>query len=205
MSSVQFFIFRHGETAWNAEGRIQGHTDIPLNETGRQQAQELAGRLQKMDVQIIFSSDLCRARETANIVSGGAPIIQSATLRETSYGEAEGMLRTEIVAKYGQESWERWVSVDPRDLDFRFPGGESKREQLQRVLAYLEESVIAQPELKKIAVSTHGGVVRRLIHHCKGAPENPIAQLNCLPNYLPNCGLYQLCYAQGEWEFVGQL
>ena len=102
MYPVQIYIFRHGETDWNRERRFQGHTDVPLNLKGREQALELKSHLQRLNPEIILSSDLSRALETAKIASEGMsiPIHISESLREARLGAPEGMLRDEILKKY---------------------------------------------------------------------------------------------------------
>ena len=86
-------LVRHGETDWNAEGRLQGHTDRPLNEHGRNQAKELADRLAGEGADAIYASDLARAKETAEIVGArlGLPVMIDADLREKNWGNWEGL------------------------------------------------------------------------------------------------------------------
>src|SRR5690242_8696605 len=86
-------LVRHGETDWNAEGRLQGQTDRPLNEYGRRQARELAERLAGDGVVAIYASDLSRAKETAEIVGGrlGLPVVVDPDLRERNWGTWEGL------------------------------------------------------------------------------------------------------------------
>ncbi len=201
MSSVNIYIFRHGETDWNRERRFQGHTDIPLNQKGRQQAMELKAHLALLNPELILSSDLSRALETAKIVSEGlfVPIQISESLREARLGAPEGQLREDIIKTYGEESWQKWLSVDPKDIDFSFPEGESKREQRDRALNFILQELETRADLKSVAVSTHGGTLRRLVHHCESSPLEPIA--------IPNCSLYHLEFFRREkkWLYHGPL
>ncbi|MFS4460075.1 histidine phosphatase family protein [Bdellovibrio sp. HCB2-146] len=201
MNRVEIYIFRHGETDWNRERRLQGHTDIPLNETGRNQARELAKKVFELKPELILSSDLSRALETATIVNSllQVPMHLSDHLRECRMGEPEGMLRDEVLALYGQDAWDRWISVKEADQDFVFKNGESKREHLMRMTAYIEGFLSQNPGLKKIAVSTHGASLRRLAHHCEGAPQEGIS--------LPNCALYKLTFDlhSKKWNFESPL
>ncbi len=201
MSSVQIYIFRHGETDWNRERRFQGHTDIPLNEQGRQQALQLKTELAPFSPELILSSDLSRALETAQIVSEGlfVPIHVSEGLREAKLGNPEGQLRDDIIKNYGEQNWQQWLSIDPKDIDFAFPNGETKRQQRDRALKFILQEMEGRPELKSLAVSTHGGTLRRLVHHCEGAPNEPIA--------IPNCSLYHLEFLRLEkkWLYHGPL
>src|SRR3954452_24611267 len=93
MTGTTLLLVRHGETDWNAEGRLQGHTDRPLNEYGRRQAKELAARLAGGHVDAIYASDLSRARETAEIVGErlGLTVVIDPDLRETNWGTWEGL------------------------------------------------------------------------------------------------------------------
>src|SRR5436190_1312043 len=86
-------LVRHGETDWNAAGRLQGHTDRPLNEYGRRQAKELADRLAGEGADAIYASDLSRAKETAEIVGErlGLTVVIDADLREKNWGSWEGL------------------------------------------------------------------------------------------------------------------
>ncbi len=201
MNSVQIYTFRHGETDWNRERRFQGHTDIPLNEQGRKQAQQLKTELAPFSPQLILSSDLSRALETAKIVSEGlfVPIHVSESLREARLGAPEGQLRDDIIKNYGEESWQKWLSIDPKDIDFSFPNGETKRQQRDRALQFILQEITSRLNLKSLAVSTHGGTLRRLVHHCEGAPNEPIA--------IPNCSLYHLEFLRFEkkWLYHGPL
>ena len=198
---VAFFIFRHGETDWNAERRFQGHTDIPLNETGRRQANELAKKIKSLDLNAILTSDLVRARETAEICGKDAnvPVQVFPQLREANLGDAEGMLREEVIAKYGSNAWARWISVKTEDLDFGYPNGELKSDQLARVLNFLRTYLSDNHDFVRLGISSHGGVVRRVVHSCVGAPADPVP--------LPNCSIYHLTYnsEQNLWSYVGRL
>src|SRR5579884_1391455 len=90
---TDLLLVRHGETDWNAEGRLQGHTDRPLSDFGRRQAKELAERLSGERVDAIYASDLARARETAEIVGErlGLPVVIDPDLREKNWGSWEGL------------------------------------------------------------------------------------------------------------------
>ena len=197
MRQTDVLIFRHGETDWNREQRFQGHTDIPLNETGRAQARQLTATLKQLRPHAILTSDLSRARETAEIANSvlKIPIYITPDLRECRLGDPEGMLRSQIASTYGVDTWEKWLSVKVEDLDFCFPNGENKRQHLQRITHYVESFAKTNPQFSTLALSTHGGSLRRLVHHCKGAPIEPVP--------LPNCALYKLSFHHhsGEWFF----
>jgi broad specificity phosphatase PhoE len=188
MQKTEIYIFRHGETDWNKERRFQGHTDIPLNQSGRHQASELALKIKKINPELILTSDLLRAKQTAEIVNDllQVSVIESPMLRECKLGDPEGLLRDEIVSVYGDDAWQRWLSVRKEDQAFGFPNGETKIEHLERMLNYLEYFLEENKQIRKVALSTHGGSLRRLVHHCGGAPESPVP--------MPNCALYRIFF-----------
>src|SRR5919206_4482332 len=120
-------LVRHGETDWNAEGRLQGHTDRPLNDVGRRQARELAERLAGEGADAIYASDLARAKETAEIVGArlGLPVVIDADLREKNWGTWEGLTGDERV-----------------HVEFE---GESTEEHRDRVMAAIRRIVERHP------------------------------------------------------------
>jgi broad specificity phosphatase PhoE len=156
------FLFRHGETDWNREGRLQGHTDTPLNATGLAQAEALTERLRPHRLEAVVSSDLARALTTGRIVAEGlgVPLIREPGLREANIGEAEGLYWPEVKSRFGEALTERWFTDD----DAAFPGGETGLETRSRGLAALRRFVAEQP-YRRIGVSTHGAMVRQLMKH----------------------------------------
>ena len=132
------FLFRHGETDWNREGRLQGHTDTTLNATGLAQAQALAESLRPHRLEVVVSSDLARAQTTARIVAEAlaVPLFIEAGLRETNVGAAEGLLWADAKTRFGEGLTERWYS----DGDVAFPGGETGIATRARGLAGLRRS-----------------------------------------------------------------
>ena len=196
--SKKIFIFRHGETDWNKENRFQGHTDIPLNENGRNQARKLAAQLSSRRIQAILTSDLSRAMETAQILAenlGGIPIQIDERLREAHLGEAQGKTFDEIKSFFGEDLTRRWRSSKPTDADVSYPGGETGTAIIARAFAAMEEFLI-QKDYYQVGISTHGGVIRRIIHSVQTNPKAEVA--------IPNCVLYELNYnpETGIWQFV---
>lgn len=175
------YLFRHGQTDWNLEGRCQGHKDIPLNETGKRQAQALVEVFKKIDVEAIFSSDLSRARETARVVSEskGLPLFLSENLREANLGEAEGMLVKDIIFKFGEETWNGFRFQKGDHLNSGFPGGETRGEGLSRIRNFLFE-VLNRTSYQNIILSIHGGIMRSLVHSFMDDEETPIDIPNCV-------------------------
>jgi probable phosphoglycerate mutase len=200
MSSKAVFIFRHGETDWNRERRMQGQTDRPLNSTGLEQAQSLIPFLREQKIEAIFSSDLLRAQATAKVVAESLqiPIFLSPALRETNLGEAEGLTTDEITAKWGEEIWSRWASIKESDWTFAFPGGENKTQHRIRVQAAIEK-FLAENHYTRIAVSTHGGAMRRLLHHWQPDLSEPVM--------VGNCAIYaaEVQLPDFQWKVLGHL
>lgn len=179
-----FYIFRHGETDWNRERRCQGHTNVSLNETGRQQALLLAQKLLHLPIDIVVSSDLERAYSTGGIVAltKGIPIVVDHRLREMSYGEAEGMLYDDAIKSFGPELWEHFQTFERKYDHIGFPGGETRkivRERFHQALIELVETTNHQT----IGISTHGGALRNILHSF--LPEDHLM----LP--IPNCVVYK--------------
>jgi broad specificity phosphatase PhoE len=157
---VTILLARHGETDDNIEPiRIQGSLDTPLNDTGRAQAAELADRVSGEGIVSLWSSQLSRARETAEIVGeriGLEPTVDP-RFAEGNRGELEGRLWQDV-AREDPELYEAWRRAGE---EFRFPGGESLREQTDRTLAALQD-VRASGRLPALVVA-HGGSIRVLL------------------------------------------
>jgi broad specificity phosphatase PhoE len=156
-------LARHGETDWNREGRWQGWADPPLNDTGRSQARALAEQLREIPFDAVYSSDLRRAHETAEIVGAphGVPIVIDSDLREIDIGSWSGLTRAEI---------------DERFPNSERPDGETREQHSARVLAAVER--IARANLgRRVLVVTHGGTLRTLHHVVSEGPYHPVA--NC--------------------------
>ncbi len=119
------YCVRHGESIYNAEGRIQGQSDIPLSELGRRQSEAVAQALAGLPVEAVYSSPLRRAMETAELIAAalGLEIQTDPRLKEINAGIFQDRLRSELAALYPEEL-ARWTSGDP---DFVIPGGESRR------------------------------------------------------------------------------
>jgi broad specificity phosphatase PhoE len=192
---IEFLFFRHGETDWNKSNLFQGHTDIPLNETGQLQAQLMGQKIQHWNPDVVLSSDLVRAQRTGAAANQhwDAPVVLSPALREMFLGKAEGLHRDEVMKLVGPD-WVKWISPTPADENFGFPGGETKAETRARVLSFLQDYVKKNPQHRRIAVSTHGGVLRRITHGLSGIPEGGVP--------IPNCVTYRLDLTEQGWQFV---
>jgi broad specificity phosphatase PhoE len=163
---VTILLARHGETDDNIEPiRIQGRLDTPLNDTGRAQAAELGERVAGEGVASLWSSDLSRARETAEIVGArlGLEPVVDARLAEGDRGELEGRYWRDVAVE-DPELYAAWCRAGE---GFRFPGGESLREQTDRTLAALADIRTAGP-LPALVVC-HGGSIRVVL--CSADPR----------------------------------
>lgn len=147
---------RHGETAWNAQGRIQGQLDLPLNETGRWQAERLAQALSDEGIEFIYASDLSRASATAQAVAArtGLDVRLDAGLRERAFGSFEGLSFPEIEQRWPEQS-ARWRRRDP---DFGPPGGEVLGDFYARCISTATRLAAAHPGCT-VALVAHGGVL----------------------------------------------
>jgi broad specificity phosphatase PhoE len=137
-------LVRHGETDWNADGRLQGQTDRPLSDFGRRQARQLADELADEELEAIYSSNLSRARETAEIVGErlGLPVELDADLREKDWG-----------------TWEGLTAVERDRVEFV---GESTEAHQERTLRALRRISACHPGNGRVLVVTHGGSMRRV-------------------------------------------
>ena len=156
MSNTEFIVVRHGETAWNAESRIQGHLDSPLNEEGLAQAVLVGECLAREPFDAFYCSDLSRTRQTAQPLAdrtGKSPIL-SEQLRERHLGIFQGLTGVECKAKY-PEDYRRFHDRDP---DHIVPHGESIRQLQGRISSFFRELALCHPS-QKVVVITHGGVL----------------------------------------------
>jgi 2,3-bisphosphoglycerate-dependent phosphoglycerate mutase len=148
-------LARHGETDWNSERRWQGHADQPLNDIGREQARELAETLTGRAVDVVYSSDLLRAHETALIVADrlGLPVEVDAGLREVDVGDWAGRLVSEI-ENADPEGFQLW-----RQGRKAWNGGESYEEMGERVVGAVLRIAGHHPG-QTVLIVTHGGSIR---------------------------------------------
>lgn len=191
-------LFRHGLTEWNQLRRMQGHTDIPLNPEGQQQALALQEYFAQNPVDLFMSSDLQRAKETAAIANRNLrrPLHTNSGLRETNLGQLEGLTLPEAQEKFGVQTWENWLSLDSKYFDFAFPDGESTHQALARFTTTLK-SFCKDYEFQSAGVCTHGLILRRFLHSLK--PELTEA----LP--IPNCVIYTVTWSHEQQKFFFSL
>ncbi|TQJ32261.1 histidine phosphatase family protein [Microbacterium sp. SLBN-146] len=168
-------LVRHGETDWNRDRRIQGRTDIPLNETGREQARHAASALREQlggIAPVVVSSDLSRAEETASIIAESLGVDVSRTyadLRERAYGDAEGVSTSEFFSRWGD-----WYSAD-------VPGAESRDDLRERALTALRRVVRdarrdTAPVSPTVVIVAHGALIREVILHATAGELPPAGE-----------------------------
>ena len=160
-------IVRHGETEWNAEGRIQGHTDIGLSENGAQQARSLGQRLAERQIDVAYSSDLKRTSETARLALGHRNVVLNETprLREYHKGIFEGMTLTEIQTQFPDE----YPKYLEKDLSYAPEGGETTRDVSTRMASIFQE-IKAKHLDETVLVVSHGGALRAAMVSLLGMP-----------------------------------
>lgn len=192
---TRILAIRHGETAWNVDGRIQGQLDVPLNAMGRWQVHRLALAVADDDIAAVYSSDLLRALETAQAVSRGcgAPIVTDAGLRERGFGEFEGLIYTEINTRW-PEMGERWRRRDPT---FGAPGGETLNAFSERSVATATRLAALHPG-QTIALVAHGGVM-----DCLYRAASRIALDAPRSWQLGNAAINRLLYTSQGFTLVG--
>ncbi len=169
------YLFRHGQTDWNAQGRIQGHLDVSLNETGRLQASSLIPHVCRLEIEAILSSDLSRALETARIAASqaNAPVFSDPGLREIHFGILQGLSREEIRERLGEDLSHRLRHEPLSDADMEALGSETG----EQVRARATETIlrfVRERSYRRIGVASHGGVIRRLILAATGEFPSPV-------------------------------
>ena len=167
------FLARHGETEWNRVGRWQGKTDIPLSEVGRSQARDLGERLRDRGIAEIHTSDLCRARETAEIVAttlGITRVSFDPRLRERGFGCFEGLTREECAARHA-DAWQRYLA----DRRVTPPDAEPQADVVARMLEAMTALAVSADRSGPVLVVSHGGAIRTFVHTVTGAAPPPLA------------------------------
>lgn len=198
MSTTKLCLIRHGETSWNAERRLQGHTDIPLNATGMLQARQMAQALKdiKLTFDVLYTSDLKRAADTANAVVElfGVDAQVDSELRERHFGALQGLSIGEAPLKRP----DIWQAHTARDLEHDLEGGESIQKFALRVQNALDK-IQARHTGKTILIVSHGGTLDMMyrIASKQALSAERIASV-------PNASLNWLTHSQDIGWAVGQ-
>ena len=183
------YLARHGESDWNAANRFQGHSDRPLTDLGREQAQALGELVAAENVEAIYSSPLKRALETALIVAvrSGLEVVEDEDLREVDTGSWSGLSRAEVQERF-PERFERWTSGGAGWED-----GESYEEMAERVLAAVNRIAAAHPGGRVLIVS-HGGPIRAIQGAANGMDIDEYRRLRPVE---PNARLTAVTFENG--------
>lgn len=173
-------FWRHGRTDWNAAGRFQGQTDIPLNEEGHRQAQQAARRLASLAPSAIVASDLGRTRSTAEALAAvtGLPVRLDSGLRETNAGDWQGHT-FDAIRGMDPEGLRRW---EEGDVHTRAGGAETRLDVAARVHRAVDRALGAVPADGTLVVVSHGGAIRVGLAHLLGLPHDLWGALAGLSN-----------------------
>ena len=184
-------LARHGESDWNVAGRWQGHADRPLTEQGRAQAERLAARLATKRLDAIYSSDLRRAKKTAEIVAArqGLDVVALRELREVDVGSWSGLTRAEAGKRF-PEAFERWRGGSPGWTD-----GETYEEMSARTVGAVRRIAADHPD-GRVLVVTHGGPIRALHAVALGVDIEAYRRLRPVE---PNARLSAVCVDDGRF------
>lgn len=181
MNTTRLYLVRHGMTEWNDGGKMQGKTDVPLNEKGVKQAELLARRLARKDIKAIYTSPLIRAKRTAEIISQilKLEVIEAPALQEADFGEWEGLTLEEIRTGW-KDALELWY-----EGRLSAPGGEGLLDMQKRVVECVE-GIANKHKGQEILLVAHGGPIRAFICHILGTlkPFRKIKQANANINIL---------------------
>ena len=183
---------RHGETDWNIERRMQGHIDLLLNAKGEEQAQALGRFFSGQQADALYSSDLLRARQTAQPIADALqrPMNVTAALREQHFGRCEGKVFAEIAVLNPDDA----QALRSRDPDYATPGGgESRRQHEARILSCIADLVSAHSG-QTLVVVTHGGVLDVIYRRVHGLPSDAPRDYP-----IPNAGLNWVSIAADQW------
>lgn len=191
MMTTRLILIRHGETEWNVAARYQGQKDSPLTATGQAQAEALAERLATHPFQHLYSSDLGRARATAEFIAArtGHPIQTRAGLRERSFGIFEGSTQAEV-SKLWPEEFAIWSA---RRADFTPPGGESHLAMTNRIVGAID-TLAGQHTGETLVVVTHGGALSAMLRHLLGLPAESPRRFG-----VPNAGWNVVAHTDQRW------
>lgn len=188
------WMIRHGETSWNAEGRVQGQTDVPLSEVGHAQARAVAALFAGRQIDALYSSDLQRVTQTAQPVAQalGLAIRVEPMLRERHYGMFETMTYAEVKVRHPEE-YARFRAHDP---EFDFRGGEGLRVFFERSVKCLTD-IAARHADEEVLIFTHGGVLDMAYRHAKR-----LGLASKRDFEIPNAALNQIEIAGDGWKVL---
>ena len=187
---MRILLIRHGR-----QNSPLCNVNVPLAEEGRRQAELLGERLKKEHVDAVWSSDLIRAVETADIINEKLQVPREIreNLKEISFGDMEGLSDSVIADRF--EDFLRGRAKMEKDM--AYPGGESAADVVKRVLPVMKE--ISEHDYDTVAVVTHGGVIRSLVAHYLGMD---LARVPLLAGHLENCGITELWMRKSDGRVI---
>ncbi len=190
--STKVCIIRHGETDWNKEGRLQGHTDIPLNDTGRKQALAMASNAVHFNFDALYSSDLMRAIETAKALAQyeHLELKMLTKLRERHFGFLQGLCKSELPETHP----EAFALYDSRDVHHKFETGESLLEFNKRVIDVFND-LVKHHSNQQIAVVCHAGLLDSMRRLATGQPLHTERNF-----HIPNSALNWFHFDGNKWH-----
>ncbi|RYZ43510.1 MAG: histidine phosphatase family protein [Myxococcaceae bacterium] len=200
--TTEFILLRHGETEWNALGRLQGHLNSSLSREGLRQADALAARLSTLAFQALYCSDLDRAVQTASRIATrtGHDVRQDPRLRERGMGILEGLTRAEARQRH-PEIFARYEAGAP---DYAIPQGESTAQRLHLAVQCLEELGARHPD-SRVVVVTHGGLLSGLLRDCLGIPPTTPRAFSVLNASWNQFDLHEGAFRMVTWGDVNHL
>jgi 2,3-bisphosphoglycerate-dependent phosphoglycerate mutase len=182
----ELILLRHGQSQWNLENRFTGWIDVPLSPQGEAEARAAGEKLRGRRIDIVFTSVLARAIETARIVLetagiGPVPIVRDPALNERMYGDLQGKNKAEAVQQFGEAQVKLWR----RSYDVRPPGGESLADTAARVLPFWERVILPEVRAgKNVLIVAHGNSLRALVMHLDGLTREQVLQVE-IPTGVP--------------------
>jgi 2,3-bisphosphoglycerate-dependent phosphoglycerate mutase len=179
-------LLRHGQSQWNLENRFTGWVDVPLSPRGEEEARTAGEKLRGRRIDLVFTSVLRRAIDTARIALAAAgigpvPIVRDAALNERMYGDLQGKNKAEAMQEFGEAQVKLWR----RSYDVRPPGGESLADTAARVIPYWERVLLPEVRAgKHVLVVAHGNSLRALVMHLDGLTREQVLELE-IPTGVP--------------------
>ena len=190
---TRFVVVRHGETLWNLESRIQGHGDSALTAKGLEQAEAIARRLAGEAFDLLVSSDLGRALQTAQAIGRATnrEVVTDTRFRERNFGCCEGLTYAELHERFPDTFGRHLQDNNP---DFRMPDAETRREFYARIAGAFEALAGEHPG-KSVLVVCHGGVIAALFRHIHGIPAAELKSVE-----IPNAGYNRVVREPSGWR-----
>ncbi len=200
--STTLIAVRHGETEWNLIGKQQGHLNSPLTDLGIKQAEVLAEELANKEIDVIYSSDLGRAVQTAKIISEHISIDFStdSRLRERNLGIMQRITKKEFAKKFPEEAAE----FNTGNPDYILPNGESARQRYERCVACAED--LAHQNIgKTILVVAHGGVLNSFFHKALNLPLTEPRRFSLFNGAINTFSISENCWRLESWGEIHHL